>query len=135
MASLHVKIIKICWVYFIKYPIYLYLYFSTDLVLQSYTHRKMSFLHGDWCLSSKCFKKLLYVSNAIKIRCIYIYIFILQSVHLLYKYTIQINFCFIRTRRINFSYYTNKLFQPTNKLSCYPVAMYSGGRRQVWNWY
>ena len=36
--------------------------------------------------------------------------FILQSVHLLYKYAIRINFCFIRTRRINFSYYTNKLF-------------------------
>ena len=30
-------------------------------------------------------------------------IFILQSVHLLYKYAIRINFCFIRTRRINFS--------------------------------
>jgi hypothetical protein len=26
------------------------------------------------------------------------------------KYAIRINFCFIRTRRINFSYYTNKLF-------------------------
>jgi hypothetical protein len=39
-----------------------------------------------------------------------IYIFILQSVHLLYKYAIRIIFCFIRTRRINFSYYTNKLF-------------------------
>ena len=36
--------------------------------------------------------------------------FILQSVHLLYKYAIRIMFCFIRTRRINFSYYTNKLF-------------------------
>ena len=36
--------------------------------------------------------------------------FILQSVHLLYKYAIRINICFIRTRRINFSYYTNKLF-------------------------
>ena len=32
-------------------------------------------------------------------------IFILQSVHLLYKYAIRINFCFIRTRRINFSAY------------------------------
>ena len=31
--------------------------------------------------------------------------FILQSVHLLYKYAIRINFCFIRTRRINFSAY------------------------------
>jgi hypothetical protein len=39
-----------------------------------------------------------------------IFIFILQSVHLLYKYTIRINFCFIHTSRINFSYYTNKLF-------------------------
>jgi hypothetical protein len=29
-------------------------------------------------------------------------VFILQSVHLLYKYAIRINFCFIRTRRINF---------------------------------
>jgi len=28
--------------------------------------------------------------------------FILQSVHLLYKYAIRINFCFIRTIRINF---------------------------------
>jgi hypothetical protein len=28
--------------------------------------------------------------------------FILQSVHLLYKYAIRIHFCFIRTRRINF---------------------------------
>ena len=28
-----------------------------------------------------------------------------------YKYAIRINFCFIRTRRINFSYYTNKLFK------------------------
>ena len=37
-------------------------------------------------------------------------LFILQSVHLLYKYAIRINICFIRTRRINFSYYTNKLF-------------------------
>jgi hypothetical protein len=46
--------------------------------------------------------------------------FILQSVHLLYKYAIRIHFCFIRT---------------TNKLSLYPIAMYSGGRRQVWNWY
>jgi hypothetical protein len=36
--------------------------------------------------------------------------FILQSVHLLYKYAMRIIFCFIRTRRINFSYYTNKLF-------------------------
>jgi hypothetical protein len=35
---------------------------------------------------------------------------ILQSVHVLYKYAMRINFCFIRTRRINFSYYTNKLF-------------------------
>jgi hypothetical protein len=52
---------------------------------------------------------------------------ILQSVHLLYKYAMRIIFCFIRTRRI--------IFQPTNKLSWYPVAMYSGGRRQVWNWY
>ena len=50
--------------------------------------------------------------------------FILQSVYLLYKYAIRIHFYFIRTRRINFSYYTNKL-------SWYPVAMYSGGRRQV----
>jgi hypothetical protein len=32
-------------------------------------------------------------------------IFILQSVHLLYIYAIRINFCFIRTRRINFSAY------------------------------
>ena len=32
-------------------------------------------------------------------------IFILQSVRLLYKYAIRINFCFIRTRRINFSAY------------------------------
>ena len=31
--------------------------------------------------------------------------FILQSVHLLYKYAKRINFCFIRTRRINFSAY------------------------------
>jgi hypothetical protein len=31
--------------------------------------------------------------------------FILQSVHLLYKYAIRINFCFIRTRQINFSAY------------------------------
>jgi hypothetical protein len=30
------------------------------------------------------------------------YIFILQSVHLLYKYTTRINFCFIRSLRINF---------------------------------
>jgi hypothetical protein len=37
-------------------------------------------------------------------------LFILQSVHLLYKYAIRINFSFIRTRRINFWYYTNKLF-------------------------
>ena len=36
--------------------------------------------------------------------------FILQSIHLLYKYAIRINCCFIRTRRINFSYYTYKLF-------------------------
>jgi hypothetical protein len=36
--------------------------------------------------------------------------FILQSVHLLYKYAIRIHFCFIRTRRINFTYYANKLF-------------------------
>ena len=35
---------------------------------------------------------------------IYLYI-ILQSVHLLYKYAIRIHFCFIRTRRINFSAY------------------------------
>ena len=39
-----------------------------------------------------------------------IYIIILQSVHLLYKYAIRIHFCFIRNRRINFSYYTNTLF-------------------------
>ena len=32
-------------------------------------------------------------------------LFILQSVHLLYKYAIRIHFCFIRTRRINFSAY------------------------------
>ena len=31
--------------------------------------------------------------------------FILQSVHWLYKYAIRINFCFIRTRRINSSAY------------------------------
>ena len=42
--------------------------------------------------------------------------FILQSDHLLYKYAIRINFCFIRTRRINFSVYEST-FQPTNKLS------------------
>jgi hypothetical protein len=30
---------------------------------------------------------------------------------------------------------TNKLFVDTNKLSWYPVAMYSGGRKKVWNWY
>ena len=35
----------------------------------------------------------------------HINLFILQSVHLLYKYAIRINFCFIRTRRINFSAY------------------------------
>jgi hypothetical protein len=34
-----------------------------------------------------------------------IYKFILQSVHLLYKYAMRINFCFIRTIRINFSAY------------------------------
>ena len=39
-----------------------------------------------------------------------VYIFILQSVHLLYKHAMRINICFIRTRRINFSYYTNTLF-------------------------
>ena len=37
------------------------------------------------------------------IRCVLL--FILQSVHLPYKYAIRINFCFIRTRRINFSAY------------------------------
>ena len=31
-----------------------------------------------------------------------IFIFILQSVHLLYKYTTRINVCFIRSLRINF---------------------------------
>ena len=36
-----------------------------------------------------------YIPNAIEL-------FILQSVHLLYKYTIRINFCFIRSLRINF---------------------------------
>ena len=34
-----------------------------------------------------------------------IFYFILQSVNLLYKYAIRINFCFIRTRRISFSAY------------------------------
>jgi hypothetical protein len=36
---------------------------------------------------------------------IQITMFILQSVHLLYIYAIRINFCFIRTRRVNFSAY------------------------------
>jgi hypothetical protein len=50
---------------------------------------------------------------------------ILQSVHLLYKYAIRINFCFIRTRRINFSYYTNKLFSlRINKWILYLTTMY-----------
>jgi hypothetical protein len=31
--------------------------------------------------------------------------FILQSVYFLYKYAMRIIFCFIRTRRINFSAY------------------------------
>ena len=47
--------------------------------------------------------------------------FILQSVHLLYIYAIRINVCFIRTRRINFSYYTNKLFSLPNKLFNLPI--------------
>jgi hypothetical protein len=52
-----------------------------------------------------------FMSEGIRlIRNIIVTLFIKQSVHLLYKYDIQINFCFIRTRRINFSYYTNKLF-------------------------
>ena len=34
-----------------------------------------------------------------------VYQFILQSVHLLYKYTTRINFCFIRRLRINFEAY------------------------------
>ena len=33
---------------------------------------------------------------------VHIKVFILQSVHLLYKYTTRINFCFIRSLRINF---------------------------------
>jgi hypothetical protein len=37
---------------------------------------------------------------------------ILQSVHLLYKYAIRINFCFIRTRRINFQAYSEENFKP-----------------------
>jgi hypothetical protein len=57
--------------------------------------------------------------------------FILQSVHLLYKCAIRIHFCFIRTRRINLSYYTNKLFSlrinllvPVSYLSA-PSAVHS----------
>ena len=66
------------------------------------------------CCSSVVFACLLYSSYSLFISLfpsiIYIiFQFILQSVHLLYKYTIRINFCFIRTRRINFSNYTNKL--------------------------
>jgi hypothetical protein len=45
--------------------------------------------------------------------------FILQSVHLLYIYAILLNFCFIRTRRINFSYYTNKLYSLRINFSAY----------------
>ena len=37
---------------------------------------------------------------------------ILQSVHLLYKYAIRINCCFIRTRRINFSAYEYTFLVP-----------------------
>ena len=51
-------------------------------------------------------------------------IFILQSVHLLYKYAIRIHFCFIRPRRINFSAY-EYTFKPTNKLLS-PAYIYSG---------
>ena len=39
--------------------------------------------------------------------------FILQSVHLLYKYAIRINVCFIRSMQINFSAY-EYIFKPTN---------------------
>jgi hypothetical protein len=48
--------------------------------------------------------------------CIYKYknrSFILQSVHLLYKYAIRINLCFIRSIRIHLSAY-EYIFEPTN---------------------
>jgi hypothetical protein len=51
-----------------------------------------------------------WVENLLFLNMDIMFTFILQSVHLLYKYAIRINVCFIRTRRINFSYYTNKLF-------------------------
>jgi hypothetical protein len=40
-----------------------------------------------------------------RVRVTRLFSFILQSVHLLYKYAIRIIFCFIRTRRIHFSAY------------------------------
>ena len=63
--------------------------------------RDYSSLHLDTINSSKGTVLLLlfYISQSQ-----YIW-FILQSVHLLYKYAIRIHFCFIRTRRINFSAY------------------------------
>ena len=41
-----------------------------------------------------------------------IYTFILQSVHLLYKYAMRINVCFFRTRRIIFSAYKYTFLVP-----------------------
>ena len=52
-------------------------------------------------------------------------LFILQSVHLLYKYTTRINFGFIRSLRINFwslriNFYTyNKLLSPAHRFRNY----------------
>ena len=50
-------------------------------------------------ISSSIFSNVYYAENDNKLS------FILQSVHLPYKYAMRINFCFIRTRRINFSAY------------------------------
>jgi hypothetical protein len=65
-------------------------------------------------------------------------IFILQSVHLLYKYAIRINFCFIHTRRINFSYYTNKLswryISTSFILVCALCCTYIQGTRKVYSY-
>ena len=71
------------------------------------------------------------------------------SLFCLFLKLVQINFIFTDNVRILYIYpaistfavqiwYRNKFLlysYKTNKLSWYPVAMYSGGCRQVWNWY
>ena len=74
-------------------------YFHLLLVLKGYYFQA---LKSKRCLHNKVIYKIYNPKIKEPLILTQIYIFILQSVHLLYKYTTRINFCFIRSLRINF---------------------------------